>query len=361
VTRPLRIVAHEATRTGAPAVLRSLLRFARPHIDVPFDVRLRYGGPTADELLELSDGPSDDPPAAVLANSSLAAPALLDVDPSTPAAIYVHEEGDGLTGLPEDAKQGLCERADLVITVSDRSRADLIALGVRPERITLLPPVIEIGRPPSAIAVAAIRRKMTGGEDVPLIVGCGEVSWRKGADLFPPVVAAVRRKRPVRAAWIGRRFSAEQRLLDRDTDALGLTDSLLWIGEVARPLGHLAAADILLMTSREDPRPMVPMEAALVGTPTVGFAVGGVADLAEEGAALTAPYPDVGALAERICELLDDDRLATSLVERAVERVTTQQAIDVVGPRFVEIIRALMETDVDTVRRAVQTDEETTP
>ena len=69
---------------------------------------------------------------------------------------------------------------------------------------------------------------------------------------------------------------------------------------------YLRNLDALVMTSREDPQPLVPLEAAAQGTPTVGFAVGGIAELGERGLALTVPFPDTVALARTIGELLDD-------------------------------------------------------
>jgi glycosyltransferase involved in cell wall biosynthesis len=122
-----------------------------------------------------------------------------------------------------------------------------------------------------------------------------------------------------------------------------LQDHLRWLGELEDPLPHLAAADVLVMTSREDPRPMVPMEAALVGTPTAGFSVGGLIDMNAHGAALVAPYPDVVGLAERIGDLLDDAGLRAATAGRAAERASSEQGIDVVGPQFVEHLRSLLD------------------
>lgn len=343
MTGPLRVISHEATRTGAPAVLRALLRYVREHLDVPLDVRLRYGGPLAEELAWLGDGPSDEQPAAVLVNSSLAAATLHELDASVPSAVYVHEEGATLRELPDDAKRALVDRADLVITVSERSRSDLVALGVPSGRVRVVPPVIDTARRPDAALVEAARSIMGGVAGTPLLVGCGEVTWRKGPDLFVALVAQIRRRRPVRACWIGRRFAGEVPLLDLDVARAGLEAEITWLGELEQPLPHLAAADVLVMTSREDPRPMVPMEAASVGTPTAGFAVGGLLDLHERGAAAIAPYPDVVALAEAVTDLIDDRERASELARRCAGSSGAEQGIEVVGPVVVNLLAELLD------------------
>lgn len=108
---------------------------------------------------------------------------------------------------------------------------------------------------------------------------------RKGADLFVELGVHLDRGSAVRMVWLGRRLRSDARLLDHDTEATGQAGLLRWIDAVEDPDPYLAAADVVVVTSRDDPQPLVPIEAAVQGTPVVGFDVGGVADLAADGGA----------------------------------------------------------------------------
>ena len=71
-TRPLLVVAHEATRTGSVAVLLEVLRRVRGRLGRPVAVRLLASGPHADELRGLADiDEMGADPAVVLLNSAV--------------------------------------------------------------------------------------------------------------------------------------------------------------------------------------------------------------------------------------------------------------------------------------------------
>ncbi len=336
----LLVIAHEATRTGAPRVLHDLLVDLSGRMQVSYTVRLLKGGPLEADLRRL-DRPGAETPAAVLVNSAVAAASLLDLDPRLPSAVYVHEEGDTLRGLPEDARLALTRRAALVLAPSDAAVTDLIALGVDSGRVRLLPPVVV----PSSFSPAEAdraRERMGAPPDRPLVVGCGEATWRKGADLFLATVAQLRRTLPVSAAWIGRRFSSDERRLDLDASLWRLDPEICWVGEVDAVAPFLAAADLLVMTSREDPQPLTPLEAAAAGTATCGFAIGGLVDLADVGAAATVPYPDVVGLGDVAVRVLDDAAARDRLVSRGRARLARRQSLDVVGPAFAAIVEQLL-------------------
>lgn len=97
---------------------------------------------------------------------------------------------------------------------------------------------------------------------------------------------------------------------------LGSKKRLLWTGDVDDTGPYLAAADVVVMTSRHDPQPLVPLEAAMVGTPTAALERDGLTQLGA-GAALTAEYPDASALAAHVTTLLDDQTGAATVVAKA--------------------------------------------
>ena len=156
--------------------------------------------------------------------------------------------------------------------------------------------------------------------DAPIVVGAGPADRRKGIDLFCQVASLVVRDTPeARFVWLG----DDDKDLARDCkawlDVLGLSGKVHFIGLVKDPevyASHVAAADIFLMTSREDPFPSVVLDAMTVGIPVVGFQdAGGFADLLAQGAGLLAPYEDRAAMADAVLSLIRQPAQAKAMGE----------------------------------------------
>ena len=112
--------------------------------------------------------------------------------------------------------------------------------------------------------------------------------------------------------------------VQRFASALGLDGCVSFHGfaphDQLRP--WFEAADLLLVSSRHEAGPLVALEAAVAGTPTVGTAVGHVDDWAPR-AAIAVPVGDAGALAGAIERLARDEaerlRLAAAAQAWAVK------------------------------------------
>ena len=350
MTGPLLVVAHEATRTGGPKVLLDLLRFAVPRLDADVAVRLIAGGALSPDLGSVATVVDDRTvPAAVMVNGALAADQLARFESCTPKVVYVHEEGEALDVLGANARTGLTSLADHLLCVSERSRADLITMGVAPERISILPPVVVPDAAPTEDQLRQLRAELGMADEDRIVVGCGEAGWRKGTDLFVQVACRMRSSTRIHFVWVGRRGGVFGRVLDHDSRSMGLADRFHWTDEVPSAVPYLALADLLVMTSREDPQPLVPLEAAAVGTPTVGFRVGGLVDYESAGAVLAVEYPHVVALAHVASELLADPAAAAALVASAQHELSARHSLERIGPQFVEVLRTMVHGDVATL------------
>lgn len=126
------------------------------------------------------------------------------------------------------------------------------------------------------------------------------------------------------------------RLARRATD-LGLGATVKWHGKLDRVrLRDLVdASDILLMASRHEAGPVAVLEAAVAGVPTVGTAVGHIADWAPT-AAIAVPVGDAGAMAHAIENLLLDEDRRLALAEEAQRRALACDA-DCTASRFESI------------------------
>ncbi len=99
-------------------------------------------------------------------------------------------------------------------------------------------------------------------------------------------------------------------------------------------------AHLLLVSSRHEAGPLVVLEAAVAGVPTVGTSVGHVKDFAPD-AAVAVPLRSHEGLARRIAELLADDARRLDLARAAQQRATREDA-DWTARRFEEIYEELV-------------------
>ena len=116
--------------------------------------------------------------------------------------------------------------------------------------------------------------------------------------------------------------------LDTLNGALAQSPHALALGEVVRFHGHLQRdtlralmldADVLLVSSRHESGPVVMLEAALAGVPTVGTAVGHIATWAPD-AAVAVPIGDAEALARATAALLSDEPRRLAIAHEAQRR-----------------------------------------
>ena len=110
--------------------------------------------------------------------------------------------------------------------------------------------------------------------------------------------------------------------VQRQCTDLGLDARVRFHGFVpnAELRGWFERSDLLVMNSRHETGPIVLLEAAMTGVPTVGTAVGTIADWAPD-AAIAVPTSDSGALASAIAGLAEHEeerlRLAAAAQARA--------------------------------------------
>lgn len=134
---------------------------------------------------------------------------------------------------------------------------------------------------------AHIRRELGIPESDYVWIGSGMTSERKGFDMLPDIAEALDDPR-VHLVWIGGRiddglvYYTEQRC----HHTLSKTRIHL-VGKQNEDYAHyLNVGNGFLLTSRQDPFPLVMIEAALLGKPIVAFPSGGVSEFIEEGMGL---------------------------------------------------------------------------
>jgi glycosyltransferase involved in cell wall biosynthesis len=138
------------------------------------------------------------------------------------------------------------------------------------------------------------------------------------------------------AALLATGMSVEMDIVGEDTlhGQIEAIAANLGLGEHVRfhgflPQRHLRplveAADVMVVTSRHEAGPLVVLEAAVAGVPTVGTAVGHIAEWAPE-AALAVPVGDWNGLAQTLHRLLEDEDLRLRIAREASKRALREDA-----------------------------------
>src|SRR5581483_9158342 len=215
----------------------------------------------------------------------------------------------------------LYRNADAVIAISGAVRDALVARGVDPAAIAVVPSGVEVERfrPPEGAAVAA-RAELRIAPERAVIAAVGSLHARKGHAILLRALArlASRRLRPL--CLVAGAGPEVQGLLDLARD-LGLAERVHWLGRLddVRPL--LWAADVVAMPSLAEGLGVAAIEAMAAGRAVVASAVGGLGELVRDRVdGLLVPPADDIALADALARCLEDGELRDRLGKAAVAR-----------------------------------------
>jgi glycosyltransferase involved in cell wall biosynthesis len=124
---------------------------------------------------------------------------------------------------------------------------------------------------------AAFRKAHGIRDDEFLVVGMGLVSDRKGTDLFIEVCEQIVRKNvAIKFCWIGAfESNALEAIIREQVKEKGLEQHIIFTGPLKPHFYNLSPFDLFFLSSREDPYPLVVLEAALMKLPSVCFSPSG--------------------------------------------------------------------------------------
>jgi glycosyltransferase involved in cell wall biosynthesis len=252
-------------------------------------------------------------------------------------------ERHGLVGRAARAAFG---RAAWVTACSDDLRDRAIALGARPDRMTVVPYGVDGERFRPDPAWRAEGRRFIGvAADAPLVFSYGRLVEKKGFEYLIAAATILTSEDPaVRVAIAGQ--GDLDATLRAQAAAAGLGDRVSWLGEVPHDVvpSLLAAADVAVVPSVHDESgnvdglPNTALEAMASGTALVATRVGGLGTVAVDGrTAQLVPERDARALANAISGLLNDPARRAELGRRARDTICREYSWARVAERFESI------------------------
>jgi glycosyltransferase involved in cell wall biosynthesis len=128
-----------------------------------------------------------------------------------------------------------------------------------------------------------------------------------------------------------------------DIKNVGLDGYRHFIGNQPNPLKYFAAFDVFALVSREDPFPLVCLEAASLGKPIVCFDnSGGEKEFVEDDCGFVVPDLDIETIASKVVKLLEAADLRQRLGKRAGQKVRERHDVEVIAPKILGIINTCL-------------------
>ncbi len=137
-----------------------------------------------------------------------------------------------------------------------------------------------------------------------MVGGSGKFGHRKGTDLFIQVARYLNDNYSefnIEFTWVGLVPQADKVSLKLELEKLGLKNKIHFVGETENPEFYFEDFDVFLMTSREDPFPLVCIEAGMLGIPIICFdKATGISEIIRDKGGFIVPYLNIEAMAEKI-------------------------------------------------------------
>ena len=174
-----------------------------------------------------------------------------------------------------------------------------------------------------------------------VVFGCGTTDWRKGTDLFLEIAkVCIGQRENLKFVWIG----GDAEKYNEIAISSGLDKNAIFLENTPQSRRYYYCGDIFLLSSREDPFPLVALEAADAGLPIVCFeGAGGMPSFVGEDAGVTVPYEKIRLAAEAILELASNHDKVKLLGEQARKKVrerhTTPIAAKKIANRIIDLLK----------------------
>lgn len=245
-----------------------------------------------------------------------------------------HITGEAHSGGQKALKRDELQRADAVTAVTGAIVETLVRdYGIQRSRVRVVPNGADLPDEEAEEPVAKRwRERYLSTPLKPLWVIAGRLEEQKGHDLLFEALSSVL-KLGLDFTLVVAGEGSRRSWLEQQSLSLRLAPRVQFVGQIEDVGGLLAAADAVLLPSRWEGLPLVLLEAMARARPIVASAVGGVADVIEDGVNGTlVPPGDASALAAALTQLQRKAdhawRMGRSAAETVREHYTWHAVVD---------------------------------
>jgi glycosyltransferase involved in cell wall biosynthesis len=217
-------------------------------------------------------------------------------------------------------------RADALVALTREMRQEMIAAGLPPERITIVPSGVEL--PPGE----------PGPPEPDRLLFAGRLDRAKGLETLLEAVRILRASRPRAVLGVFGR-GPEEAALRATAARLGLGEAVSFEGWTDRLEAELARSSAVVLPTLGEGMSNVLLEAMAAGRPVVTTDIPANRELVTHGEnGLLAPPGDPAALAGAIGTLLDDPGLARRMGSQGRRRAERDHSLDAMAARYERLL-----------------------
>ena len=351
-------ISHDASLTGAPIVLLSLLQHVRKNNLFDFDVLLIESGDLELEFKKLAQVSILHKPLSskfyhkiyrkminknfwdvkkyirlirknkyeiIYANtvvSSEIACVIKREFPNSTLILHLHELENVIDSLVGHLVfKSLLESVDFVISVSGAVEENILNnYGYDKSKSVVVYP-FSLNTDNASRERCDVRTQLDIRAETFIVGASGEVQWRKGFDVFLNLAYRFISRYPAidcAFVWLGMVYDIQKEQINYDLKKCGIESKVHFVGQQMNSMDYFEAFDVMAMVSREDPFPLVCLEAASLAKPIVCFEkAGGIPELVGDNCGFVVPYLDVEAMCDKLFLLYSDKDLSKRMGENA--------------------------------------------
>ena len=373
-------VSHDANRAGAQILLLRFLRLLKENQDFKFSILLKEGGMIESEFTEIAQTYFWETPKSYGKrsffekickrftnedNHKIEVLEILkkqnfdliisntvtngDILPSlktlnVPIKTYVHELEMGIQQYTKpEYFQNVKSLSTSFIACAESVKENLMRNHqVDTTLIKVLPSLL----PESALnylinksANDKLRKQYNIPQNAFIIGGMGTVDLRKGIDVFLQVASKLKSDSAFFFLWVGgQQQEIEYRNFQIDKNRLELKN-VIFQTSVENPLDFMSIFDVFFVSSREDPYPLVVLEAAMLSKPIICFdKAGGAKDFVENDCGAVVEYLNVDDVVKKIKELKQNEALIEQMGNSGRKKVLERHKQSTAFQTFVDIL-----------------------
>ena len=373
-------VSHDANRAGAQILLLRFLRLLKENQDFKFSILLKEGGIIESEFTEIAQTYFWKKPKSygkkslftkiykkftnkdthkikvlemlkkqnfdliisnTIANGDIL-PSLKTLN--VPIKTYVHELEMGIQQYTKaEFFQNVKALSLSFIACAESVKQNLIKNHqVDTTLIKVLPSLL----PESALnyqidklANEKLRNQYNIPQNAFIIGGMGTVDVRKGIDIFLQVAKKLKFNSAIFFLWVGgQENEIEYKNFQIDKNRLEL-ENVIFQTSVENPLDFMSIFDVFFVSSREDPYPLVVLEAAMLSKPIICFdKAGGATDFVENDCGAVIEYLNVDGVVDKIKELKENKALIEQMGNSGRKKVLERHNQSIAFQTFVDIL-----------------------
>lgn len=266
--------------------------------------------------------------------------------PSIPVVSYLHELEYSINNyMKTGVVEGTLLHSDFFICGSHMVKNNIINKHhIAPSKTSVVNSFAELKSNNKNIKISeAIKKELSIPADAMVVGMMGKLNWRKGADFFAKTASRLSSKN-IYFLWIGASNQGLIDMINYDLEKLDQEVKLKFIPPTPEFSKYFNVIDLFFLSSREDPYPMVFIEATSYGIPIICFEnASGTQEFIDDKVGCVIPYGDLEAAANKIAYFYDHRDMLVEHTDYIKEKSIKSHDVEINAPHILNVIEKLIE------------------